>query len=253
MKIQRVLIVSLALLAGCGGGEDNIRPDVSTNKVAEANLDLGIEYMRRGEYETALEKLDRARKADPDYHAIYNVYGLLYQRLGKPELAEDNFRKALSLDRNDSLTRNNYGLFLCRRDRYREAEEQFLKAAENPLYETPAVALANAGTCARQNGDPVKAEQYFRRALRINSRVPSALRQMSELSFEKGNYLSARAYLQRYLENASHTAETLWLGIRIERKLGDKDTESSYGLLLKNNFPDSEEAALYQSSRQANQ
>jgi len=256
MKIPKVLILSLTLVAGCagGGGDDgNIKTRATTNDVAETNLDLGIEYMRRGDYETALEKLDRAYKADPGYYATHNAYGLLYQRLGKPQLAEKHFRRSLSLNGNDSLTRNNYGLFLCQNRRYDEAEEQFLKAANNPLYETPAVALANAGSCAKDAGHLDKAERYFRRALKIDPKIPTALKQMSQLSYEQGNYLSARAYLQRFLENARHTPETLWLGIRIERKLGDKDAESSYGLMLRNNYPDSEEAALYKSSRNGSQ
>ncbi|MEX2523685.1 MAG: type IV pilus biogenesis/stability protein PilW [Gammaproteobacteria bacterium] len=254
MRIQRLLILGFALLvAGCAGDSGNIRPGTSSNEAAEANLDLGIEYMRRGEYETALEKLNRANKADPRYHAVYNAYGLLYERLGEYEQAEKHYRTGLSLNSKDSMIRNNYGLFLCNRGRYSEAEEQFLQAASNPLYDSPDIAMSNAGTCAREDGDMEKAEEYFRRALKSNPNIPSALKQMSQISFEKENYLSARAYLQRYLENARHTAETLWLGIRIERKLGDKDAESSYGLLLRNNFPDSEEATLYNSSRNRNQ
>lgn len=253
MKMQHLLILGLALLtAGCAGNSDNIKRGASTNEAAEANLDLGIEYMRRGEYERALEKLDKAHQADPRFHAVHNAYGLLYQRLGETDLAENHFRTALRLNGKDSMTRNNYGLFLCNNERYSEAEEQFLQAAENPLYNTPEIAMSNAGTCARESGNVEKAEEYFRRALNSKPDIPSALKQMAQISFEKENYLSARAYLQRYLGNARHTAETLWLGIRIERELGDKDAESSYGLLLRNNFPDSEEAALYKSLRNKN-
>ena len=66
---------------------------------------------------------------------------------------------------------------------------------------------------------------------------------MSQLSYDKKNYLSARAYLQRYLAVSRHSAASLWLGIRIENILGDKDALSSYKLSLKNNFPDSTEAS----------
>ncbi len=257
MKLKPLLLIPvfvfLAACAGGSGGGDNIRRGTSSNEAAEANLDLGIAYMRRGEYERALEKLDKARKADPRYYAVHNAYGLLYERLGEYDLAEKHFRTALKLNNKDSMTRNNYGLFLCNRKRYSEAEEQFLQAANNPLYETPGFALSNAGSCARENDDNEKAEQYFRKALDFNPNLPAALKQMSQISFEKDNYLSARAYLQRYLENAGHTAETLWLGIRIERQLGDKDAESSYGLMLRNNYPDSEEAALYKSTRNKKQ
>ena len=75
-----------------------------------------------------------------------------------------------------------------------------------------------------------------------------ALIQMGQISYDQGNYLSARGYLQRYLEVARHTPASLWLGIRVEKELGDKDTLSSYALLLRNNFPDSDEAALLRQS-----
>ena len=73
----------------------------------------------------------------------------------------------------------------------------------------------------------------------MNSRLAPALIQMADLSFRAERYLSARGYFQRYSEVAKHTAKTLWLGIRIERQLGDRDAESSYRLLLEKNYPDS--------------
>jgi type IV pilus assembly protein PilF len=33
----------------------------------------------------------------------------------------------------------------------------------------------------------------------------------------------------------------LWLGIRIERLLGDKDAEASYAMLLRRKYPNSEQ------------
>lgn len=246
------LLILLLQLAGCAGNPsgDSLKTRTSTNDVAKTNLNLGIAYMQRGEYEKSLEKLDRAYQADPNYYETHNAYGLLYQRLNKSDLAEKHFQKALSLNPNSSGTRNNYAQFLCQRGKYQEAEQMFEQAADNPLYQTPAAPLANAGTCAVRNNDDEKAEHYFRRALEINPRIPSALLQMCRLSYEHEKYLSARGYLQRYQEVARHTPESLWLGIRIERELGDKNAVASYGLLLKNNFPDSEETALYMETGQ---
>lgn len=239
----------LLLLYGCNttGGRD-LKPSTTTNDAARTNLNLGIAYMQRGDYEKSLEKLDRARQADPGYYATYNAYGLLYQLLGETRRAEENFKKALSLNRDDSGTRNNYGRFLCQQERFTEAEQAFLEAASNPLYETPEIAIANAGTCALRQGEKEKAEKYFRRALNRNPKIPTALLQMSELSYGQGNSLSARGYLQRFLEVSKHTPASLWLGIRIEKALGDRNTEASYKLLLRNNFPDSNETRLLNES-----
>ena len=227
----------------------NIRAGQTTNEVALANLDLGIEYMRQGAFENALRNLEKAKQADPAYPPIYNVLGLLYQRLGDNNKAEDNFKRALSLNNNDSSTLNNYGSFLCINNRVDDAEKTYLKAAANPLYESPEIAITNAGLCLYNNQKYAEAEKYFKQALQLNPRMPQALLKMCEVSFKLPNYLSARAYLQRYQEVARHTPESLWLGIQIENELGDKDTVSSYALALKNNYPDSEEATQLRDSR----
>ena len=217
-------------------------------EVAAANLNLGVAYMQQGNYRQALEKLNRAKLAKNDYAPVYNALGVLYQRLGENEVAESNFKKAIKLNPDDSLSLNNYGLFLCQNKRFEEADAIFLEAAENPFYKTPEIAITNAGTCALTNDQPDIAENYFREALMINPEIPPALIQMAELSYEQNDYLGARGYLQRFLEYSNHTSKSLWLGVRVEQELGDKDTLSSYALLLRNNYPDTKEAQLLEES-----
>lgn len=210
--------------------------------VAEANLNIAVEYLRRGNYEGALERLGRAREADPRKSAIYSMFGLVYQRLGDTEQAERNFRRSLELERDSPENLNNYGQFLCQQQRAAEAEKLFLKAARDPLYRTPEVALTNAGLCAQRGGDTAKATGYFNAALTVNPQAPAALLLLSEIEFGHDRYLEARKLFERYLKVAAQTPRSLWLGIRIADKIGDKDTEASYSMLLRNKYPDSVEA-----------
>jgi type IV pilus assembly protein PilF len=213
-------------------------------EIAIANMNLGIAYMREGHLEEALERLNHARDVKPDYPPIYNALGVLHQTMREYDIAEYNFKIAIELNPDDSSALNNYGLLLCRTRRYEEADEVFLRAASNPLYATPELAYNNAGTCALNNGQIELAEKYFNEALRRNPRVGATLIQMAEISYEQGNYMPAREYLDRYLESNNHSAKSLWLGIQIERELGDKDAVSSYVLLLRNQYSESEEAKL---------
>jgi len=251
-KIALTIIYFLCLgLYGCNQATDNsesIRPTAATNDIAQSNLNLGIAYLRTGEFEKSLEKLEKAREADKNYPPIYNTLGVLYQRLGDKVKAEAFFMQALDLNGADSSTLNNYGQFLCQESRFDEAEAAFLKAANNPLYATPEIAFSNAGICAMKEGKLDIAEIYFRDALEKNPRIAIALLQMAEISYATGNYLSARGYLQRYLEISTPTAKSLWLGIQVENELGDKNALSSYKLLLKNKFPDSKEAGMLKDS-----
>lgn len=240
----------MLLLCACEPtGQANLKAGrTTTDNAVTANINVGVEYMRRKEFERALEKLERARKLDPGYYQTYNMLGVLYQRLGQNRQAEDSFKKALKLNGLDSPTLNNYGQFLCQIGRFNEAMEIFQRAAGNPLYDTPAIPLTNAGLCALRNNDVSGAEQYLRRALELNPKFAEALLPMIQIAYDDGNYLSARGYLQRYLEVGQQTARTLWLGIQIEKQMGDDNAVSSYALQLRNNFPDSQEAGLLKQS-----
>lgn len=229
----------------------NNPPPYDRQAIAQANLDLGIAYMQQGDNRAALDKLTRATIAKPDYAPTYNVLGVFYQRIGDYEKAESNFKKSLDLDADNFDTLNNYASFLCQTDRYEEAHAIYLSAADNRLNSRPEIALANAGQCAIKHGDPESGEEYLRRALAKNPQLAPALLQMADISYEQGEYLAARDYLQRCLAITKHTPRSLWLGIQIEQQLGergDRNAVSSYALLLRNKYSDSREAQMLKES-----
>lgn len=213
-------------------------------RVAVANLDLAIEYIKQQEYEKALGKLNRALEADPEYDLFHNIRGVLYQQIGDMEEAEKSFKEALSLNESNPITLNNYGQFLCANNRQEEAHEFFLTAAKDPFYSTPEVAYANAGSCSSIHGLREDAKEYFLKSLGLNPYVPIALIKLAEYAYEDGDLETSSNYLQRYADFSGHDARSLWLGIRIQRILGDLDKLASYSLVLRNKFPDSEEAKL---------
>ncbi len=215
---------------------------------ADVYVKMAVAYLQQGQVAVALTKIKRGLELDPTSADAHNIIALIYERLGELSLAEQHYEQALNLNSHDPYILNAYGSFLCTQKRYSEANQHFMAALRNSLYPTPEVALTNAGICADLQLDHEQAETYYRQALRANAKFPTALQRMAKISFKKQNYLSARGYLQRYLEVAQHTAETLWLGIRIERKLGDLDTLASYEMLLRAKFPDSEEMRAFEDS-----
>jgi type IV pilus assembly protein PilF len=117
---------------------------------------------------------------------------------------------------------------------------------KNPLYRHPDDALTNAGWCMLRQGNKNKAEEYFRKALRSNPRNRYALLEMAALAYQSGRALPARGYLQRFSEVSAPTPNSLWLGVQVERALGNTETAASYAMLLESKFPDSEEAQRLQ-------
>ena len=251
MKLRGFLMSALFALAACQSTA--LPPPLNTAeervKLAEINTQLALAYMRDGDNELALKKLQKAVEVDPKAFGAYNALGLLYSRLGEVKEAERAYSDALRIEPRNASALNNYGQFLCQQKRYKEGLRKFDEAIKNPLNRAPETAHTNAGTCAAQAGDMALAEQHFRSAIEINPQLPQALLAMADLSYNAANYLQARAYYQRYVATSTQSARTLWLGIRIERKLDDRNAVSSYALALKSKFPDSHEYGLFQQEK----
>lgn len=209
---------------------------------AEIHTQLGAAYFEIGNLAVALVELNEALQADPDYSKAYNVRGLVYMQLGEADQAEQSFQRALNLSPEDSDANNNYGWFLCRQKRHEEGIRHIMTALKNPLYSTPDKSYVNAGMCARDRGDNKSAAEFFERALLSQPRQLQALYQLADMAYRANQLPAAKGYLQRLTQTgATFNAEALWLALRIERRLGDKDAEASYGLRLRRNFPDSRE------------
>jgi type IV pilus assembly protein PilF len=245
------LILALCLgLAACaqtpdsGEKADSSAPRSEAQQKARVFTDLAGAYFTRGQYRTALDELRKAIQADPRFGPAYNIYGLVYMELAEDRLAEENFRKAIELGRDDSEAHNNFGWFLCTRGRYDQGQEQFAAALQNPLYPRPEQALLNAGLCAEKQGDLALAEAKLTRALKLQPDNANAILKLAGLQYRQGRLADTQRLLTRYGELAQPGAESLWLGVRLERKLGDRAQEAAYGLQLRRRFPDSNEARL---------
>jgi len=140
------------------------------------------------------------------------------------------------------VARNNFVWFLCTLGRYDEGLEQFSAALRNPLYTQPEQAMANAGLCAEKKGDLALAEANLLKSFKLQPDNPNTLLKLAGLRFRQGQLMEAQRLLGRHAELAVPTAESLWLGVRLERRLGDRQQEAAYGLQLRKRFPDSDEA-----------
>ena len=246
-----LLWLIIAIVSGCASNIHDASGDVDetkNEKIAKVSTDLGIEYMRRGQYDIALQRLEKALKFNKYSAIAHNAIAVLYQALKVDEKAKLHYQRAIELNPKDSDILNNYGQFLCKEGNWKEAEKHFLKALENPVYQKPEIPYTNAGLCLLKHNQLSQSESYFRKALQKNPNFPRALYQMADLSYKQRRYEQANSYLKRYDEIAQHTPQSLWLRIRVERGIGNIDAEASYALLLRHSFPDSKETQLLNQS-----
>lgn len=232
-----LLLLLAASLAACVTTGAKPLPKAQPERASDINLELGYDYFRKGKLAEAKEKIDRAVAQNPRNAAAQSASGLLYDRLGEPKQAEKHFEKALALEPKNPDIQNTFAAFLCGHQRYEEGEKYALQAAVNPLYKTPEFAFLNAGNCIAQSGNLQRAEENYRRALQARARFGEALYKMADLEYRQANYMSARGFLERYLELGRTDASTLWLALRIEKSLGNAAAAQSYAQRLKSEYP----------------
>jgi type IV pilus assembly protein PilF len=248
-------LVTALCLAGCDSTPKQPTPAPPPNPVqppppqeappayrAQLHQEIAAGFYERGQMEVALQELDAAVKLDAKNAKIYNTYGLVYAMLGQDAKAQANFQQAIELAPSDSEIRQNWGWFLCTHGRARESLAEFDAAVRNPLYKTPDIALTNAGKCAIEAGEVAQGEAYLKRALSVNPANAQAAYSLSLLFYRSGRLDDARTVMKRVVQIGNPSSEALYLGMCIERKLGDRPSESSYVSQLKNRFPESAEA-----------
>lgn len=243
-------ILAVWLLSGCasdGGGSAGTPVEATSRSQMSAKIhtELAASYFKRKQYDIALQEIEVALGAESGYAPAFNMRALVRMELREDEKASEDFRHSLRLDANDSNTHNNYGWFLCNRGKEKDSIAQFLEALKNPLYATPEIAYVNAGVCSKKIGQFKEAESYFQRALARQPGFAEALYGLADLSFATQDYAGAKSYFLRFLGKSPElTAENLWLAVRIERKIGDVNSEQSYALQLRKRFPDARETQL---------
>ena len=247
------------VLAGCAnkGGPAGSAPgagqEIKTDsdegdgrKRARLRLELAIGYFEAGQTTVALDEIKKALVADPNYADAYNLRGLIYMRLEDAALAEDSFRRSIALDPRDANALHNYGWLLCQQNRYADASQQFSLALAVPTYPDRAKTLMTQGVCLQKAGDRAGAERSLTQAYEIDAGNPIVGYNLALILWQRDDASRAQFYIRRVNNSPSANAETLWLGIRIERKLNNREALAQLASQLQRRFPHSREAIAYE-------
>jgi len=246
MRARWLLAVVATLLVAC----THTKPfghKAPPEQQAATNVQLAIEYMKLNKMVESRKTIELALQEDPASADVQLTAGIIFERLEEPALAGKAYATAARIGKTDPNIQNAYAGFLCRTGKPAAGEKLFAEVAASPLYQTPEVALVNAGVCERSTGDMLDAQRYFNKALTLRPNMPEALLQLGNLAIDEGDGATALDYVQRYLAVNPATADILWLGFRAQRKLGDATAAAIFARRVQSEFPNSAEAQLMRS------
>jgi type IV pilus assembly protein PilF len=257
-RLLAVLMLALGLasgLLGCvsttTGGPPRAEADpADAEKRARVRLELAGLYLGRGQADTALGEVDRAIAAKPDMPEAYNLRGLIHAAQGDLRLAEQSFQRALQLAPVSGEVMHNYAWFLCQQRRWPEADVQFSTALALPQYRDTVRTLLAQGVCQARAGRWIDAERSLSRSYELDPSNPVTAYNLSEVLMRRGELERARFYVARINSQPElSSAQSLWLAVRIERRLGNLQGVQDFGRKLQERYPESNEVLLYERGR----
>ncbi|MFH0129627.1 type IV pilus biogenesis/stability protein PilW [Variovorax sp. EL159] len=243
----RTTTTSLADSSSSQGSEIVTESDeTSRQRRARLRMELASGYFQNGQTTVALDEIKQALVADPNYADAYNLRGLVYMRLEDAGMAEDSFRRAIAINPRDPNIRHNYGWLLCQQNRYGDAAQQFTEALAVPGYTDRAKTLMTQGVCELKAGLRPQAERSLMQAYELDAGNPVVGFNLASVLAQREEWSRAQFYIRRVNNSPSASAETLWLGIKIERKLNNREAVAQLGGQLQRRFPQSREASAYE-------
>lgn len=259
---RRLLAAGLALtLAACAARLPNTAaPDATApqagnpwltesdepaaRKRARLHLALALAYYEQDQASVALDEIKRGLLLDPTLGSLYNLRGLVFQRLAEPALGEASLRQALALNPQDPDALHNLAWMLCLQSRHDDAQALFARALAWPG--APAKTWMAQGLCQKQAGQLPAAEQSLQRALDLAPGQALVRYQLAQLMYQRRDWLGARAHLAVLNVGPAANAQTLWLAIRVERKLDNAPLVLELAGMLRTRFGPSPEALAYE-------
>lgn len=244
-------LLLLGGIAGCANGSSSATqtPETYTEsdepesrKRATNRLKLAVLYFQDGKHNFALDEVKQAIQTDPAWFQPYWMRGLINMQTGDYALAETSFQKALSINPTSADVKHNYGVLLCKMKRPAEARKMFDAALADPAYGQRAKSWQELANCQLANGQKADAEASFMRSYELDAANPVTGYNLAALLYERNEMAKAQFYARRINNSDRASAESLWLGIKIERSLGIQEAQLQLEAQLRRRYGQSREA-----------
>lgn len=236
----------LALLSGCaqqgrspdGADAAALHSDSEARRRAHIRLELAASYLQRGQNAVALEEAGQALAADPGFADAWHLRGLVHMAMGDEEQAQADLERALGMRPRDPDILHNLGWLQCQRSQYARANQLFERALAVPTYALRGKTLLSQGLCQQRAGQDSQAEQTLQRAYQVDPANPATGYHLAALLFAQGQSERAQFHARRVNNGEFSNAESLWLGIKIERALGNGVAMRQLMAQLRKRFPE---------------
>ena len=216
---------------------------------AKLRLALATSYFEQAQYAVALDEVKLALQSDPASVDALNLQGLALMRLDQTPAATQSFEQALRLKPQDADTLHNLAWLRCQLGQYAVADRTFEQALAQGGYPRAAKSWTSRGLCQILAGQHAAALQSLWRAEALAPGLAVVNYNLAWILWRQGDFGRAQSYTRALNNSPQANAESLWLGMRVERALGNPHTVAQLADQLRKRYPMSAELQAYERGR----
>ena len=211
-------------------------------ELAELHLKIGTGYLTQRNYPLALKELLTAEDLDGSNYAVLNNLGLAYYLMGEVPRAIEKLQGAVQANPQYTEARNNLGHAYIANKQYAEAEKQLDIAVKDLTYTNPEKSWTNLGHAYFMQQRFDNARFALNKAMSLNREYCPAFTLYGRVVYEEKKYLSA----SEALEQAVHKCrmyqydEPTYYGALSYLKLGKRELAKAKLQEVITLFPQSE-------------
>jgi tetratricopeptide (TPR) repeat protein len=186
---------------------DSVRPEVVHAELANVPkpaLELynsALKLAQENKNKAAIEKLNQAIAAHPDFMLAYNELGVQYQKTGDLDKADEALQSALKISPTSFAPLVNHGIVLVRRKKYADAEADLRATIKEN--DKSAIAHFYLGRALAYLGNFDDAEKELTAAITLGGeQMKEAYRYLGAIYHARGDDAKAIAQLETYLKVA---------------------------------------------------
>lgn len=206
MRVSRsasaLVLCVAALLSACATTTPN---DEIRTLEARAAYEAGVKSIAEGRISLGLSSLRQAVEIEPRNALYHNAVGAVLLNIGRHVDAQAEFQKAVELDPTYADAYHNLGSAYAEQAKWEDAIVAYRRALAQTIYNRPEATYNNLGYAYWALDRRKEAEEAFRAALQLDSRLVPSHFWLGVLLQKEGRQAEATAHLRaaRDLEPAS--------------------------------------------------
>lgn len=240
MRYLAVLLLSSTLLACTTTQGTSSRVNTSSSMTVDNLSDadklsyqMGFQYIERGEYAAAEEKLLPLVKKYPNFTNLYVLLGLNQELQGKNSDAIALYSKAIAIDPTDRTGIKHYVKLQC--DPYdKSAAVKMASIADSSPQELKAGMSSGAAACYLIHGDYNQANQYANKGIAANPNYADTYYFKAMAADKLKQYNEVFPALDRYHNQYGYEPASVRLGLESAQKARNQSEIAKYEKALAN-------------------